>query len=56
MVDVDLLELAKAQQACHSVAQLHNCSSLLLDDFPIGLLSIYCNTSGGRWRPLVPLL
>ena len=32
---VDLLELAKAQQACHSLAQLRNCPSLFLDDFPM---------------------
>ena len=53
---VDLLELAKAQQACHSLAQLRNCPSLFLDDFPIGHLSICCDTSAGRLWPLVPLL
>ena len=53
---VDLLELAKAQCSCTGLAQLRNSSSLLLADFPIGHLSICCDISGGRWRPLVPLL
>ena len=52
---VDLLELAKAQHSCTSVGQLRNSSSLLLADFPIGHISICCDTSGGRRRPLVPL-
>ena len=49
---MDLLELAKAQCSCTGVAQLCNSSSLLQADFPIGHLSICCDTSGSRQRPL----
>ena len=53
---VDLLELAKVQRSCTGVAHLRSSSSLLLQDFPICNITICCDTSGGRRRPLVPLL
>ena len=48
--------MAKAQRSCFSVAYLRSSSSLLLQDFPIGNNTIWCDTSNGRRRPLVPLL
>ena len=53
---LDLLELAKAQRTCTGIAVLRTSSSLLLEDVPVGHLTICCDTSNGRRRPLVPLL
>ena len=53
---INLLELAKAQQSCAEVALLRTNSSLLLEDVPVGHLTICCDTSGGQRRPLIPLL
>ena len=53
---IDLLELAKAQQSCAGVALLRTNSSLLLEDVPVGHLTICCDTSGARRQPLIHLL
>ena len=53
---INLLELAKAQQSCAEVALLRTNSSLLLEDVPVGHLTICCDTSGARRQPLIHLL
>ena len=53
---IDLLELAKAQQSCAEVALLRTNSSLLLEDVPVGYLTICCDTSGARRQPLIHLI
>ena len=53
---IDLLELAKAQQSCAGVSLLRTNSSLLLEDVPVGHLTICCDTSGARRQPLIHFL
>ena len=52
---VDLELMAKEQASCPSIQQLRNNSSLVIQHSTVGRHELYCDSSSGRLRPLVPV-
>ena len=51
---IDLELLAEEQTRCPSIQLLRNSTSLQIQSSPIGQQQLWCDTSSGRRRPLVP--